>query len=127
MNELLDDFNETPPTTSEERMWATFAHLGFLAGLVVPLGNIIAPLVIWLVYKDQSDFIDRHGKEALNFHLSMLLYGIGLLVLSVILFVTIIGILLIPVVVIVGLVVVFLQVIASIIGGMTSKRSPTTP
>jgi uncharacterized Tic20 family protein len=58
---------------SEERMWATFAHLGIIAGLVIPLGNIIAPLVIWLIKKDESAYVDYHGKEALNFQLTMTL------------------------------------------------------
>ena len=46
----------------DELMWSTFANLGFLAGLVIPFGNIVAPLVIWLVYKDRSSYIDFHGK-----------------------------------------------------------------
>ncbi|MCB9296259.1 MAG: DUF4870 domain-containing protein [Lewinellaceae bacterium] len=52
-------------------MWATFAHLGFLAGLVVPFGNIVTPLVIWLVFKDRSSYVDYHGKEALNFQITV--------------------------------------------------------
>ncbi|MCB9289420.1 MAG: DUF4870 domain-containing protein [Lewinellaceae bacterium] len=58
-------------------MWSTFAHLGFLAGLVIPFGNIVAPLVIWLVYKDRSSYIDFHGKEALNFQITMTIALIG--------------------------------------------------
>jgi uncharacterized Tic20 family protein len=37
------------------------------------LGNIIAPLVIWLIKKDESAYVDYHGKEALNFQLTMTL------------------------------------------------------
>ncbi|MCB0584031.1 MAG: DUF4870 domain-containing protein [Phaeodactylibacter sp.] len=61
----------------DELMWSTFAHLGFLAGLVIPFGNIVAPLVIWLVYKDRSSYIDFHGKEALNFQITMTIALIG--------------------------------------------------
>ena len=55
----------------DELMWSTFAHLGFIAGLVIPFGNVIAPLVIWLVFKDRSSYIDYHGKEALNFQITV--------------------------------------------------------
>lgn len=50
-------------------------HLSSLSGYIgVPFGSIVGPLVIWLIKKDQSAFIDENGKDALNFHLSMLLY-----------------------------------------------------
>ena len=37
------------------------AHLGIL------VAGFIAPLVIWQIKKDESDFVARHGKEGLNF------------------------------------------------------------
>jgi hypothetical protein len=52
----------------------TFAMLAHLLGIIGFLG----PLIIWLVKKDQSPFVDDQGKEALNFHLTMLIgYIIG--------------------------------------------------
>ena len=50
--------------SSEERMWGTFCHLSGFVGYIVPFGNIIAPLVIWLVKKEESQFVDYHGKES---------------------------------------------------------------
>lgn len=44
----------------------------------------IGPLVIWLMKKDQSRFVDLHGREALNWSFSMFLYQIALVVLTVI-------------------------------------------
>ena len=52
----------------EERLWAIAAHLGPL------LLGFVAPLVVWLVFKDRSTFLDRHGKEALNFQIAYLVY-----------------------------------------------------
>ena len=60
--------------TKEERTYAMFCHLGALSGFVVPFGNIIVPLVLWLIKKDSSPFIDLNGRESLNFQLSMLIY-----------------------------------------------------
>jgi hypothetical protein len=51
----------------DERLWATLAHIG---GLVVPF----ASLIVFLIYKDRSQFVRLHSGEALNFHLSMLIY-----------------------------------------------------
>jgi uncharacterized Tic20 family protein len=40
--------------------------------------GIVVPIVIWTTWKDKSKFIDDHGKEALNFQITMLLaYVIG--------------------------------------------------
>lgn len=47
-------------------------HLSALAGLVFPFGSVLGPLVVWLIARDRSPFIDAQGKEALNFQLTML-------------------------------------------------------
>ncbi len=58
----------------DERQWVTFLHLSGFAGYLIPFGSIIAPLVMWLLKRDQSALVDDQGKESLNFHLSMLLF-----------------------------------------------------
>ncbi|MHC4734980.1 MAG: DUF4870 domain-containing protein [Planctomycetota bacterium] len=62
----------------DSRMWAMFCHLAGLAGYVVPviLSGIIAPLIIWQIKKDDHPFIDEHGKEALNFQISIGIYAL---------------------------------------------------
>lgn len=56
-------------------MWAMFCHLAALAGYVAPLvGNIVGPLVVWLIKKDQYPAVDAHGKESLNFQISLTIY-----------------------------------------------------
>ena len=73
---------------SQERNWAMLAHLSALAGFIIPLGNIIGPLVIWLIKKDESEFVSDQGKEALNFQISVTIY----MIVSAILIVIVIGI-----------------------------------
>ena len=84
----------------DELMWSTFAHLGFLAGLIIPFGNVVAPLVIWLVYKDRSSYVEYHSKEALNFQLTVTIAMIasGILVLLLIGIFLLIGVLLLALV-----------------------------
>ncbi|MEB2345094.1 MAG: DUF4870 domain-containing protein [Deltaproteobacteria bacterium] len=73
------DDDELPPGFPEtwERNWAVFCHLGGFAGLVLPgLGHVLVPLVLWLLRRDRSAFVDDHGREALNFQISITLYAI---------------------------------------------------
>jgi uncharacterized Tic20 family protein len=57
------------------RMWAMICHLAGLAGIVVPIiGNVVAPLIVWQIKKEEDPFIDEQGKEAVNFQISMSLY-----------------------------------------------------
>lgn len=78
--------------SAEERQWAMFAHLSALIGVVIPLGSVIAPLVIWQVKKNEMPFVDDQGKEALNFQITIALAAIVCLIL----FVVLIGMLLLP-------------------------------
>jgi len=59
------------------RTWCVVCHLSALAGFVIPaLGHILGPLIVWLVKRGDSAEIDEHGKEALNFQISMLIYNV---------------------------------------------------
>ena len=63
---------ELPPaTTADERTWAMLAHLAALAGYVIPMGNIVGPLIVWLMKKDEMPVVDAHGKESLNFQITV--------------------------------------------------------
>jgi uncharacterized Tic20 family protein len=59
----------------DARMWAMICHLAGLAGIILPAsGNIVAPLIIWQIKKENNPFIDEQGKEAVNFQISMSIY-----------------------------------------------------
>ena len=62
--------------TTHQKNLAALTHLSALSKFVFPLGNFIMPLVLWTLNKDKSEFIDKHGKQAINFQLSILLYSI---------------------------------------------------
>lgn len=75
--------NLTPigPVSSDERTWAMLCHLSTFAGYLVPFGNILGPLVIWLVKREKLPLVDDQGKEALNFQISITIYMIVALIL----------------------------------------------
>lgn len=63
---------QQPTATGEidEKSWALFTHLSLLTNLLSGLA-FLGPLVIWLVNKDKSPTLDAHGKEALNFGITI--------------------------------------------------------
>ncbi len=73
--------------TTNEKNLATFTHLSSLSQYCIPFGNYIFPILIWSTKKDKSEFIDYHGKQVLNFQLSMFLYTLllGLIAVPIIL------------------------------------------
>lgn len=52
------------------RLNGMLCHLLVFSGVIVPFGNIIGPLVMWLVKKDEQPFVKHHGAEAINFNIT---------------------------------------------------------
>lgn len=80
--------------TSEARNWAMVCHLAAYAGCIVPTLNLAAPLIIWLLKREEDPFIDDQGREAVNFQITIFLMAIAAGILCLV----IIGLLLVPVV-----------------------------
>lgn len=88
------DQNASPPehagnqraatTAGDQTSWAVLIHLSGFLGMIVFGLQIIAPLALWLITRPNREQVDAHGKEALNFQISVLLYQIGLLIVFVI-------------------------------------------
>ncbi len=71
-----------PDATSDERSFSLLMHLSLLGHIIVPYFAIAIPIVMYLVKKGQSPFIDDHAKESINFQLTLLIYSILLPVLA---------------------------------------------
>lgn len=69
--------------TTAEKNTAAFTHLSTLTQYFIPFGNYIFPILIWTSKKDKSEFVDYHGKQVLNFQLSLLLYSLVLIMIAV--------------------------------------------
>ncbi|WP_404453647.1 DUF4870 domain-containing protein [Virgibacillus necropolis] len=95
-------------SSNDERL---FAMLIYLVSFPFP---ILGPLVIWMLKRDDSDFIDYHGKEYFNFFISYSIYAI----ISVILIILLIGLLLIWIVGIMA----FVFTIIALIKAYSGKR-----
>ena len=104
-----------PNPESQARMWNMLCHLSALAACVgIPFGNILGPLIIWQIKKNEFPSVDTHGKAALNFQITVtiaaVIGGAAALVLSFFC----VGYLLIPVVMLIGLAALVFAVIAGI-------------
>ena len=69
-----------PPVAPEPanlRTWIVLCHASALLGLLFHfMGHLLGPLLVWLAKRHESAEIDAHGKESLNFQLSMLIYDV---------------------------------------------------
>ena len=74
--------------TNSNKTTAAIIHLSALTQYFIPFGNFIFPIIIWSSKKEQSEFIDYHGKQVLNFQLSIFIYSLilGIIAIPVLLF-----------------------------------------
>jgi hypothetical protein len=61
------------PAVTNVRTWNALCHVSALLGVFLHFpGHLLGPLIVWLAKRGDSPEIDAHGKEALNFQISML-------------------------------------------------------
>ena len=99
--------------TENDKTMGMLSHLIAFAGVLIPFPfvNVIGPLVIWMTQRDKSAYIDYHGKESLNFQITVAIAGaIAFLSLFVI-----VGFLLLPAVAIYA-------VVMTLIAGIKAKE-----
>ena len=64
-------------SSSSVRTWCMLAHATALVGFLVPVaGHIVGPLIVWLAKRQDSPEVDAHGKESMNFQISMLIWNV---------------------------------------------------
>jgi uncharacterized Tic20 family protein len=92
---------QVPPVAAPvSRTFEVLCHVLGFAGFVLPFANIWAPLIVWLMKKAESPSVDAHGKEAINFQISMTIW----VLLCAASWLVLIGIVLLPAALITGIV-----------------------
>jgi uncharacterized Tic20 family protein len=94
-----------PPPLKQDRTLDATCHFLSFAGLIgIPFGNILGPLILWAIKKDEMPSVNEHGKESVNFQLSMTIYtiiaGLSILIL--------IGFVLLPAIIVLNIVLVII-------------------
>ena len=108
---------ETDPSA---RNLGMLCHLLALSGILIPFGNIIGPLIVWLMKKKEVPFVDDQGKESLNFQITATL---AMLILSPTICIGV-GFVILP---LLGIAVIVFSIIAGVAaGGGTAYRYPAT-
>lgn len=83
----------TAKSASNARNWAMACHLMALVGLLGNgIGFLLGPLIVWIIKREEDPFIDDHGKEAVNFQITMFIA----FVVSALLVFVFIGLLILP-------------------------------
>lgn len=88
--------------------------MAMLCHLLGILTGFLGPLILWLVRKDSSRYIDHHGREALNFQLTLLIVMFGLGILTFVLMFVFIGILLVPVMGVLAILALVAEIMAAV-------------
>jgi uncharacterized Tic20 family protein len=65
-----------PPEAAAPQASQDARNIAMLCHLLGLLTNFLGPLILWLIKKDDDAFIDKQGKEALNFQLTVLIASI---------------------------------------------------
>jgi len=91
----------------QERQWALICDLSALSGYIIPFGHLIVPIIIWSMKKDEMPMVDEHGKEVINFQISMTIW----MIVSAMLIILLIGI---PLLIVLAI----LQVVFVVIGAV---------
>ena len=60
----------------DDRTWGMLLHFSVFAGCILPFAGLHAPILIWQLKKENSPVMDAHGKNVVNFLISMFLYGL---------------------------------------------------
>jgi uncharacterized Tic20 family protein len=95
------------PAAKDDNLLGVVCHLLRLAGFAVPLGNILGPLILWLVKRNDSPYLDAVGKEVVNFNISWSIY----MLVAAFSILALVGLLLLPLVALAWLVLVIVGAI----------------
>ena len=76
---------ESKPWGIEHKTFITLMHLSQLTGYLIPFANVVLPVLMWAMNKDDSEEIDKHGKVILNWLVTVLIASAVCFVLTFIL------------------------------------------
>ena len=98
---------------AQEKQWAMIAHLSALAALLIGF-TFVGPLSVYLLKRDDGPFVRAHAAEALNFNLSVFIYGAVAGLVTAILVLVLVGLLLLPLILVAAVAWVVLVIVAAI-------------
>jgi uncharacterized protein len=64
----------------DENVWALLCHAAVLGAFFIPFGNIVGPLIVWMLKRKESELVDQHGKSAVNFQITLSLFVLACII-----------------------------------------------
>ena len=112
-----------PEDSTQSRTWETFIHLGgLLAFTPIPFGNLIGPLILWLLKRDESPSVDAHGKAALNFQLTLIAILLVSTVATIVLMLVLVGFLMLPFLILLWIALPLVNLVCSVIAAIKASN-----
>ena len=59
----------------DDKNMGVVVHLASFSGYLIPLGSILGPLIVWLMKREEIEFVDQCGRNCLNFKISVMIYA----------------------------------------------------
>ncbi len=81
----MEEFNTAQYWGMDEKTFLILMHISQFAGIVLPFGGFVLPLVMWLTNREKNSFIDEHGKNIINWLISATIYAIAGAILTLLL------------------------------------------
>jgi uncharacterized Tic20 family protein len=82
---VASEAGQTPALDKDARNWGMICHLAGLGNFIIPMvGNIVGPLIVWKMKRDQYPFVDDQGKQALNFQITVSIALLAVIPLAII-------------------------------------------
>lgn len=79
--DAMDAKAEGAPPTAKRQLWgmdergfSSMLHISQFAGMIVPLAGYAMPIIMWVVGRDESETVDRHGRNVINWMISFIIY-----------------------------------------------------
>ena len=81
--ELLPPELQSANASKDERTWGMVGHLAALAGLTqIPFANVLGPLIVWLIKREESKFVAFHAKQCMWLHIFASIAALGMILLG---------------------------------------------
>lgn len=84
---------KTNGVSADSRNWGVLTHLSAFV-MLFGIPAVVGPVIVWAIKKQEDPYVDFHGKEAVNFNISFLIYT----VVAAVLILLLVGVILLPLV-----------------------------
>lgn len=72
----MEEFNAAEYWGMDEKTFLILMHISQFGGIIIPYAGFVLPLVMWITNKDKNSIIDEHGKNIVNWLISLTIYAI---------------------------------------------------